>query len=262
MPLVGNIRDLGWAYDPETSPSPRAIDTPHLEVRVIILGPGQCPAYHAHHAEMDEGYLICQGRGLMNIDGERFEVGAGDMILGKRGGFHNMENTGDEDLIEFNFRGGKMPPGFIPSESGPPPARPGQGASRPEASHLGGGYLLGNLFDGTRRGAPKNERAEEIPQVFATEYLELSAFTREGGDKNEIHRHQPEMDEAALIARGEGCLHFHIDGEDIEAREGDLIHIPGGAWHRVRRVSKGGLSVLNFRGGKLPSLTQWGNEDE
>ncbi len=97
MPLIGNIDDLKWNYDPEVSAagrSPIRIDTPHLELRIIVLKPGQCPPYHRHHEEMDEGYLIYRGRGLMNADGEVFEAGAGDIILGKRGGFHNMKTSG------------------------------------------------------------------------------------------------------------------------------------------------------------------------
>ena len=112
MPLIGNIEDLMWTWDPVAAAktgSPILINTPHLEVRALVLKPGQRPPYHRHHPEMDEGYLIQQGRGVMKIDGEAFEVRAGDILLGKRGGYHDMENTGDEDIIESNFRGGKLP---------------------------------------------------------------------------------------------------------------------------------------------------------
>ena len=60
----------------------------------------------------------------MNADGEVFEAGAGDILLGKRGGFHNMKNIGNEDLIEFNFRGGRMPSGNIRPEGDGAPGDP------------------------------------------------------------------------------------------------------------------------------------------
>ncbi len=252
MPLVGNIETLKWNYDPEaakTSGSPISINTPYLEVRIIVLKPGQCPPYHRHHPEMDEGYLIVQGRGLMNIDGEAFEVRRGDMLLGRRGGFHNLENIGDEDLIEFNFRGGKMPSGFFLHEGDD---------SQDDSSGAGGAYIQGNLFGGTRRNAPKNEEELGVPEIFTTPYLELYAFTRNTGDGNQVHRHQAEMDEAAFFVEGDGRMLFHIDDEVVEAGAGDLIHIPGGAWHHVERVKEGNLIVLNIRGGQLPSIIEWG----
>ncbi len=254
MPLAGNIQALKWNYDLEAakkSGSPILINTPYLEVRAIVLKPGQCPPYHRHHTEMDEGYLFVQGHGRMNIDGEVFEVRAGDMVLGRRGGFHNLENVGDEDLIEFNFRGGRMPSKFIlPGKEAPAPGKSSGGA--------GSKYIKGNLFDGTRRDAPKNEIELGIPEIFATPHLELFAFTRNTGDGNRVHRHQAEMDEAAFFVEGEGRMLFHIGDEVVEAGAGDLIHIPGGAWHYVERVKEGHLTVLNIRGGRLPSTIEWG----
>ncbi len=256
MPLIGNIKNLKWNYEEKAgggSKSPILIKTRHLEVRIIVLAPGQCPPYHRHHTEMDEGYLIRQGRGLMTIDGEQFEVRAGDVLLGNRGGYHNLLNIGDEDLIEFNFRGGKMPSSFfVPEGDGETSAANNSGGS-PESR-----YIQRNIFDDLLEGVPENEPKIGTPNLFATEFLELFAFTRQIGDRNEIHRHQDEMDEASFLVRGEGKMIFHIDGEDIEASEGDLIHIPGGSWHHVNRISDGDLVVLNFRGGDLPSATEWG----
>ena len=254
MPLVGNINDLKWTYDPvaaaKTS-SPILINTPHLEVRTLVLKPGQRPPYHRHHPEMDEGYLIQQGLGMMKIDGEAFEVRAGDILLGKRGGYHDMQNIGDEDLIEFNFRGGNMPSGMILPEADD--ARPAEDISGTPGSR----YILRNIFDEAPAGVSSNEAKQGTPEVFKTPYLELFAFTRKSGDNNGAHTHQTEMDEAAYLVRGSGKMRFHIDGESIEAGEGDLIHIPGGSRHHVERMSDGALIVLNMRGGKLPSITNW-----
>jgi uncharacterized cupin superfamily protein len=55
--------------------------------------------YHSHHRE-EEWIYILSGRGTAEIDGEEFEVSAGDFM-----GFptpsvaHHLRNTGDEDLV-------------------------------------------------------------------------------------------------------------------------------------------------------------------
>ncbi|MEE9257482.1 MAG: hypothetical protein V3V56_09995 [bacterium] len=54
-------------------------------------------------------------------------------------------------------------------------------------------------------------------------------------------------------------IQYPVRAEDIHAAAGDLIHIPRGAWHFVRRVTEGDLIVLNIRGGELPSTTEWGS---
>ena len=44
MSLIGNIADLKWDYDPEVAAktgSPIRINTPHLELRIVVLKPGQ-----------------------------------------------------------------------------------------------------------------------------------------------------------------------------------------------------------------------------
>ena len=124
MPYVGNIEEVKWVYDEEEARekgSPICIDTPNLEVRVIVLQPGVYPPYHAHHEEMDEGYLIYNGRGMIHNDGDTFEVGKGNVLLNPRGAMHHMKNTGQDELIEFNFRGGRMPSGFLMPPGDPPP---------------------------------------------------------------------------------------------------------------------------------------------
>lgn len=254
MPYIGNISDLKWTWDPVAAAktgSPILINTPHLEVRTLVLRPGQRPPYHRHHSEMDEGYLIQQGRGVMKIDGEAFEVQAGDILLGKRGGYHDMENTGDEDIIEFNFRGGKMPSGTITPEIDEAP--PLEDISATPGSR----YILRNIFGERPTGVSKNKIEEGAPEVFKTPYLELFVFTHQTGDNNATHTHQAEMDEASYLVRGSGKIRFYIDGESVEGGEGDLIHIPGGSRHHVERILEGELIVLNMRGGKLPSITSW-----
>ena len=63
------------------------------------------------------------------------------------------------------------------------------------------------------------------------------------------------MDEATLVL--EGRMNFIIEDETIEAAAGDLVHTPGGAWHTVHNASDAPAVLFNFRGGALPSRTEW-----
>lgn len=55
--------------------------------------------YHSHYRE-EEWIFVISGRGVAEIDGEEFEVGAGDFM-----GFpaphvaHHLRNPGDDDLV-------------------------------------------------------------------------------------------------------------------------------------------------------------------
>ena len=62
-----------------------------------ILPPGVSIGVH-HHREDEEYYYVISGRGLMTLDGERFEVEAGDITAVYPGGTHGLENNADEDL--------------------------------------------------------------------------------------------------------------------------------------------------------------------
>lgn len=256
MPLIGNIDDLKWTYDPEVSAagrSPIRINTPHLELRIVVLKPGRYPPYHSHHEEMDEGYLIYGGRGLMNADGEVFEVSAGDVLLGKRGGFHNMKNIGDEDLIEFNFRGGRMPSGNIRPEGDGTPGDPE--LEKPGGANARSGYVRGNLANLGGRFDPDIVKQKGLPKVFATKYLELRIISFAPGAQPELHRHQSTMDEAGLVLGGH--VRYHIDGDEFEAGKGDLIHLPGGSWHYIKNIGDEDLTLFIMQGGNLPSATDW-----
>ncbi len=258
MPLIGNIEDLKWDYDPDVSAagrSPIRINTPHLELRIVVLKPGQYPPYHRHHEEMDEGYLICRGRGLMNADGEVFEVGGGDILLGKRGGFHNMKNIGDDDLIEFNFRGGKMPSGNIRPEGNSAPGDPE--LEKPGGADARGRYLQGNLENLGGIFDPGTVKQNGLPKVFATEYLDLRIISFAPGAQPGLHRHQSDMDEAGFILKGRA--RYLIDGDEFEAGKGDLIHLPGGSWHQIKNIGGEELTLFIMQGGNLPSATDWKN---
>jgi len=70
----------------------------HLKfVHDDVLAPGVSIGLHTH-IDDEEYYYILEGRGVMTLDGERFEVQAGDITAVYPGGEHWLENTSDADL--------------------------------------------------------------------------------------------------------------------------------------------------------------------
>jgi gentisate 1,2-dioxygenase len=62
-----------------------------------VLPPGASVGVHDHEDD-EECYYILSGSGVMTLDGERTEVGAGDIAVVFPGGSHGLENTSDGDL--------------------------------------------------------------------------------------------------------------------------------------------------------------------
>jgi len=50
------------------------------------------------HLQSEELYYITQGKGLMTLDSEQFEVGIGDTICINPGSEHKIRNTGNDEL--------------------------------------------------------------------------------------------------------------------------------------------------------------------
>ena len=53
---------------------------------------------HHRHSRTEEIYFVLSGRGLMDQDGDRFEVGPGDLIMTRRDVTHGMDVLGDEPV--------------------------------------------------------------------------------------------------------------------------------------------------------------------
>jgi uncharacterized cupin superfamily protein len=71
-----------------------------LGVSRVRLPPGkQSFVYHSHHRE-EEWIYVLSGRGVAEIDGEEFEVGAGDfMSFPAPQVAHHLRNLYEEDLV-------------------------------------------------------------------------------------------------------------------------------------------------------------------
>jgi mannose-6-phosphate isomerase-like protein (cupin superfamily) len=76
------------------------LDTRHLQTLMFLahasLGPGK--KLLGHEDPMEEIYIIQKGRGLMQVDDEVSEVSSGDAIHIPIGHFHELTNTGEEEL--------------------------------------------------------------------------------------------------------------------------------------------------------------------
>ncbi|MDO4547174.1 MAG: cupin domain-containing protein [Clostridia bacterium] len=64
----------------------------------ITLVPGASIGYHVHENETELFYFI-EGSGLVNDDGNTFEVSAGDAMSTSSGHGHAVENNSDGDLV-------------------------------------------------------------------------------------------------------------------------------------------------------------------
>jgi mannose-6-phosphate isomerase-like protein (cupin superfamily) len=62
-----------------------------------VLDPGVSIGVH-EHTEDEEYYLILEGNGIMTLNEDRVEVGAGDVTAVFPGGRHGLENTGNAPL--------------------------------------------------------------------------------------------------------------------------------------------------------------------
>ena len=62
-----------------------------------ILPPG-CAVTPHRHKEIEEIYYILSGSGVMRVDNDSHEVGAGDAVYVPRGCRHTLENTGDQPI--------------------------------------------------------------------------------------------------------------------------------------------------------------------
>ncbi|MEU5384498.1 cupin domain-containing protein [Kitasatospora cineracea] len=89
------------AYRSENAPAPIAF------IDLVVLPPHTSIGVH-RHADDEETYVILAGRGLMTLDGDEFEVRAGDVVPNRAHGEHGLANTSDDDLQLLVFEVGPL----------------------------------------------------------------------------------------------------------------------------------------------------------
>ncbi len=67
-----------------------------------ILPPGTTIGDHKHEND-EEIYVVLEGKGIMHLDGNSFEVKSGSVIRNKPYGTHGLVNTGDSDMRVLVF---------------------------------------------------------------------------------------------------------------------------------------------------------------
>jgi mannose-6-phosphate isomerase-like protein (cupin superfamily) len=87
-------RDVFMLMNPEECASGR------LQVGMTIVYPGCRTNGHAH-ADREEVYFFTRGKGVMGVDGEEWQVKAGDAFYVKPGPLHTTRNPYDVPLEFF-----------------------------------------------------------------------------------------------------------------------------------------------------------------
>ena len=63
----------------------------------MMLKPGSTLGYHQHNGDF-ETYYIISGEGIVNDNGNKRKIKAGDVVYTENGEFHGLENTGTDNL--------------------------------------------------------------------------------------------------------------------------------------------------------------------
>jgi len=89
----------------------------------MVLPPGDAEGdpKNRHHGA-DQWLFVVAGTGTAKVNGKRYELKAGTLLLIERDDRHEIRNTGRGDLRTLNFY---VPPAYSKSGDALPPARPG-----------------------------------------------------------------------------------------------------------------------------------------
>lgn len=65
-----------------------------------IIPAGSTFGYHQHKSDvpLEEWYYCISGNGVMELDGEQYEMSAGDISVCRANGSHGIINNGPEDM--------------------------------------------------------------------------------------------------------------------------------------------------------------------
>lgn len=72
----------------------------HITTSLVEMEPGG--VQKLHHHETEQCYMILEGQGVMEVDGEKAEVKAGDTIFIPSNNVHGLVNNGQTILRYFS----------------------------------------------------------------------------------------------------------------------------------------------------------------
>jgi mannose-6-phosphate isomerase-like protein (cupin superfamily) len=101
---VANVTPVATAHNSGTKKVlTRGFDQPVIikQVAVGTLLPGEYVEPHSH-ADLDEYYFVLSGNGTMRVDGNNYELAAGDFVIVTAGSEHELR-SGDKTL-EFYYQ--------------------------------------------------------------------------------------------------------------------------------------------------------------
>ena len=67
-------------------------------VDLVVVPPETSIGLHTHGPDDEELYVVVDGHGEMEVDGEVVEVGPGSVVVNRPGGRHGLRNTGPEPV--------------------------------------------------------------------------------------------------------------------------------------------------------------------
>jgi len=89
----------------------------------MVIEPGQTEGgSNNRHGGADQWLFVVSGRGAALIDGRRYPLSAGSLLLIERGDAHEIRNTGREPLKTLNIY---VPPAYSRAGDELPPGRSG-----------------------------------------------------------------------------------------------------------------------------------------
>lgn len=102
--IADNMQTFSHPWNPKSEISwtymGRSLGLKRTGVNFAKIPPGkESFVYHSHHRE-EEWIYILSGQGIVEIDGDEFEVHPGDFIAFPTPSVaHHLRNAGDEDLV-------------------------------------------------------------------------------------------------------------------------------------------------------------------
>ncbi len=103
--------------------APGQFGSDRMAITMVHGEPGSEQPMHSH-PEAEQVYIVVSGSGLMKVDDEERQVGAGTLVHIPRGAMHAIRNTGTEPIVyvsatspPFDMPAGDSAFAYVPSES-------------------------------------------------------------------------------------------------------------------------------------------------